>query len=85
MTVAVCIKCGAIKHGALTPCPDCRFTPEENEDKAKAMIVTDHFLSQADLEQIGERIKTGQPVKYPGEAVQEFIRQLEENPNIGSL
>jgi len=74
VTIAVCIKCGAIKHGALTPCSECRFTPEENEDKAKSMIATDHHLSEEDLEQIGQRIRAGQPVAYPKEAVADYIR-----------
>jgi hypothetical protein len=82
MTVALCIRCGAMKHGALTPCNDCGFDPDENEDKAKAMVLTDHFLPREELEAIAGRIKSGQPVIYPEEAVKEFIRTFEENPDI---
>ncbi len=42
------------------------------------MIATDHFLSHEDLEGIGERIRTGQPVHYPDDAVAKFVRQFEE-------
>lgn len=80
MTAAVCLKCGAIKHGALIACPSCQFLPEENLDKAQAMIVTDHYLSQADLEIIGNRVRDGLPVQFPEEAVQQYLELLEENP-----
>jgi hypothetical protein len=85
VTVAICIKCGATKHGALTPCRGCGFIPEQNEDKAKAMIVTYHFLSHADLEQMGDRIRRGLPVQYPEDAIQKYVKLLEENPGIGML
>jgi len=78
VTVAICIKCGTRKHGALTPCPECQFDPEENEDKAKSMILTDHFLSLDDLDGIGQRIRTGQAVKYPEEALADYVRMFEQ-------
>lgn len=77
MTVAICIRCGSKKHGALTPCPKCSFNPTENTDKAKAMILTDHLQSVEDLERIAERIRTGQSVVYPEEVVAEYKRAFE--------
>jgi len=82
MTVAVCIECGSIKHGALNPCTKCNFTPSDSEAKARSMIVTDHFLSRSDLDGIAERIRTGQLVTYPQEAVDDYIKMFEENPNL---
>jgi len=32
MTVAVCIQCGAIKHGAWTSCPECSSEPTDRSD-----------------------------------------------------
>jgi hypothetical protein len=82
VTIAVCIECGSIKHGALNPCTKCDYTPTDNESKARSMIVTDHFLSRSDLDGIAERIRNGQPITYPQEAVDDFIKMFEENPNI---
>ncbi len=82
MTVAVCTKCGVIKHGALTPCLKCQFDPELNEEKAKAMILTDHFLCKEELEKISKRIQNDQPVTYPDDIVQEYIQVLEEKQDI---
>jgi hypothetical protein len=74
-----------MKHGALTLCPNCRFDPELNEDKAKAMVLTDHFLSKEDLAGISERLRNGQPVTYPEDVVQEYIKTFEENSGIGRM
>lgn len=82
MTLAVCIQCGAMKLGALTPCLECQFDPQENEDKAKAMVLTDHFLPKHELETISKRIKADQPVTYPQDMIDEYIKAFEDNPNI---
>ena len=85
MTLAVCIRCGAMKVGALIPCRECQFDPEKNEDKAKSMVLTDHFFSQNELEKISERIRVGEAVTYPQGMVDEFVKTFEENPNFGKL
>jgi hypothetical protein len=78
MTAAVCIKCRARRHGALTLCPSCGFDSTESIDKAKSMILTDHILSHDDLERIGERIRTGLPVGYPEEAVDQYVKAFSQ-------
>jgi hypothetical protein len=78
VTVAICIKCGERKHGALTVCPRCRFDPTDTVDRAKSMIVTDHFLSVEDLHGIGERIRSGQSVTYPQDAIDEYAKLFKE-------
>ena len=85
MTLAVCTRCGAKKRGALTPCPDCQFDPTESDDKAKAMVLTDHYLSQENLEGISERIKAGKSIDYPMAEVQQLIQTFEENPEVGQI
>jgi hypothetical protein len=82
MTIAVCIKCGTIKLGALTPCTKCNFDPNTNEDKAKAMILTDHYLPQDQLKSIGENLQNGIEPKYPTDFLSEQIAFFEENPEI---
>lgn len=46
------------------------------------MIVTDHFLTRDDLDGIAERIHTGQPVTYPQDAVDDYIKMFDENANM---
>lgn len=83
MTVAVCIKCGAMKTGALSPCDQCGFDPHSDEDKARSVVLSDHHFPDEELARISERIKAGQPVAWPEEAVQRHIESFRENPNIG--
>jgi len=61
MTAAVCLKCGSMKLGALTPCLKCGYMPEDFEDQARAMILSDHFLDAHSLSSLGERIAKGDP------------------------
>jgi hypothetical protein len=49
------------------------------------MIVTDHFSSQIDLEQIGDRIRRGLPIQYPEDLVQRYVKLLEKGPGISKL
>lgn len=85
MTVAVCIRCGAKKHGALTPCFECQFDPAENTDKARSMILTDHFLSHEDLDGIGDRIQAGLAVSYPEDAIAEYVALFERDADKPSM
>ncbi len=80
MTTSVCIQCGAMKFGALTPCSSCQFVPELNEDKAKAMILTDHFLPKEELEKISKRLQAGQPVTYPEDMIKGYIKTFDRLP-----
>ncbi len=65
MTIAVCLRCGSIKWGALTVCQTCSHLPETTENKAKHVFLTDHYHNRAELEGIGETIKSGKTVHFP--------------------
>ena len=82
MTVAVCIKCGAMKRGALTQCIECHFYPHEHEDMGRSMVLTDHILSKDDLKAISERIKSGQSVTYTEDTVREYAEMFAKMPNV---
>ncbi len=69
MTVAVCLKCGAIKHGAFTPCSACRYTPDDDESLTKHLLVTDHYLSREELNAISARIKAGETITFDEESL----------------
>src|SRR5262249_27769294 len=70
MTVAVCLRCGALKHGAFARCPKCRYSPDDDETLTRHLLVTDHFLTREQLEAISERVKTGMPVEFPSELLE---------------
>ncbi len=55
MTAAVCLKCGCLKIGAFTECPDCGFSPETEDDQTKALALTDWSLGWDELNRISEK------------------------------
>ena len=56
MTAAVCLQCGARKIGALVPCLSCGYEPKEEEEQAKSVLLSDHYVSKEDLANVSERI-----------------------------
>ena len=77
VTIAVCLKCGAQKHGALTTCPACGYRPEDYEDQAKSIYLTDHYLSLEDLERVGRDIADGHTIRFDPEQVAQFAALIE--------
>lgn len=69
MTVAVCLKCGAFKHGAWTPCVACKYVPDDDESLTRHLLVTDHYLKQEQLQDVAQRVKRGEPVDFPPEVL----------------
>jgi|KBSSwiStaDraftv2_1062776.scaffolds.fasta_scaffold430210_2 hypothetical protein len=59
MSLAICIKCGARKIGAWTPCPFCGFRAVDVEDLARAMLLTDQAQSKQALKAAAKEIKQG--------------------------
>src|SRR4051794_19988325 len=70
MTVGVCLRCGALKHGAFNFCPKCHYTPDDDESLTKHLLITDHFLSREQLEAVSDRVKAGMPVEFPSDVLQ---------------
>ena len=86
MTIAICLKCGAFKHGAWTPCRKCGHLPSDEEDKAKHIIVTDHYFSKDDLEAASARIQEGKELQFSQEQVDQFKETLRTTklPSVGT-
>jgi hypothetical protein len=65
MTHAVCLKCGCVKRGALTPCPECGFDPSDDQMAvAKSLVLSDHHQSLEALKKASETIKAGGKVDF---------------------
>src|SRR5688572_23566229 len=77
MTMAICPKCGISKFGAFIPCP-CGATIENREDAARALILTDHYFSHEQLNEIGESIRAGGQVEIPAEMLESCCNTLGE-------
>ncbi len=70
MSLAVCLQCGATKHGALVPCVGCGHVVAEIEDRAWHLIVADD-LDPEGLSALSAHIASGgsAPEPDPGELV----------------
>jgi hypothetical protein len=61
MTVAVCVKCGAIKHGAFNPCVACGERPASEDDLVYSLVLTDHYFPAETLQGISASMLAGKP------------------------
>jgi len=77
MTIAICIKCGAEKFGALVPCEECGFFPSDMVDRAKSTVLSDHHLEISELHRVGQEIRDGKEPQLPQELVDEYIALYE--------
>ncbi|HEY8211477.1 MAG TPA: hypothetical protein VIG99_28530 [Myxococcaceae bacterium] len=77
MTLAVCLRCGGKKVGAFTVCPGCGFEPKSQDESARSLLLSDHYLKPADLEEAGARIARGEDVSPPPELLAQVVQLIE--------
>ncbi len=63
--VAICHKCGALKSVPAQKCGACGCGPVNDDDLALAFMLTDRFLSQEKLAEIGHLIRDGKRFELP--------------------
>ena len=79
MTVAICLRCGSEKHGALTLCPKCKFVPGTDEDMACSLALTDHYFDREKLRQIGLDITVGKRPQLAPRTKEMLIKTIRES------
>jgi hypothetical protein len=77
MTIAVCVHCGFIKHGAFGACGSCGSFPESETELAYSLVLTDHYFSAEVLEEISAAMLAGKPYpRLPPEQEQHFRQMI---------
>jgi hypothetical protein len=77
MTVAVCVKCGAIKHGAFNACGACGERPLSEDELTYSLVMTDHYFSVEDLNGMSAAMLSGKPrPSLPPEQEAQFKEML---------
>ena len=80
MNRAICLQCGSGKPGSLSQCPRCGFKPEDTEDKAKSVLLSDRCASMASLEKAGKRIAAGQKLQFDEADVHKWSDVIDSIP-----
>jgi hypothetical protein len=73
LTIAICLKCGATKFGALTPCEACAHMPGTERDVIYSMALSDHYMDVAKLQELADLIKRGRQLQLP-QAQEDMLR-----------
>ena len=80
MTVAVCIRCGARKKGALSTCDWCGFDPQTSEDQAKAILLSDRNMTPEQLEVVSQKIEADERPEFDEAACDELAEYIRQHP-----
>ncbi|WIG94387.1 hypothetical protein [Myxococcus sp. SDU36] len=80
MTLAVCVRCGNSKVGAFTPCAGCGLDPAahgtERTLQARSLLLTERYLPGGELEELGRKIRKGEPVSYDAGLLAQITEDL---------
>ena len=81
MTIAVCLKCGGLKHGAFSPCTKCGRSLQNAQELAQSMAFTSHGYSFQELEEIGAEIaKTGEIPIIAERRQRDLLNAMQSSP-----
>jgi len=78
MTVAVCIRCGAMKFGAWTEGKTCGYEPKTCIDRAKSLIAADHYFPHEYLKGAASRLRQGYPLIFSDEQIKTIAFDIEK-------
>ena len=80
MTIAVCIRCGNEKRGALTACEQCTFDPQKPEDQARSIAFSDHYMTHDQLRNASNAIRLGEKPRFDSMLVNQIEQELRSSP-----
>lgn len=69
MTLAICLKCGSEKAGALLACAGCGTTPRSNGELALSLVLTDHLSSKTQLAHYSHELRNHLKLSVPSDAL----------------
>lgn len=78
MTQSICIFCGSRKFGAFSVCDNCATEPNDEDQFAKSLLLTDHFYSLEELDEFGEHISAGGTCAYAPNLVEGFVKAIRD-------
>ena len=81
MTLAICLKCGAEKRGAFTTCTACGYVPQEPEDMAKSLLLSDHNMNHQDLAAVAASIRAGLQPQFNSDQLEEVASTIGQDFN----
>jgi hypothetical protein len=88
MTTAVCFRCGELKFGAFCPCDKCGETPASDDELVLSLAMTDHYFDKATLEEMGQKVREGDPPHLDPESREQLLqvlRQVRAAPGVTGL
>lgn len=74
MRPSLCFSCGGKKFGILSPCGHCKVSPTEEDEIALSLLMTDHYMTLKELENLSQQLMRGEPRPFVDEKTKEQLR-----------
>lgn len=78
MTLAICKNCGKEKWGAFNECDRCGFVPNNEDELAESLILSDHYFDKETLNNISLAFQSGKPPKIDEHSKEKIKSQLHQ-------
>ena len=78
MTKAVCFNCGELKHGAFTICKGCQARPAGEAEMVRSLGLSDHYLTQEQIDQAVKLIKKGEPIQFQEDQLELLTQEVKK-------
>ena len=81
MALAICLKCGHEKTGALAVCPGCGYEPgDDRVAHAKSLLLSDHHALPDELRAASAVIRSGGTPAFDRHRLSSLVGELERAP-----
>ncbi|MBN8728166.1 MAG: hypothetical protein J0H15_10775 [Xanthomonadales bacterium] len=78
MAMAICLKCGSAKSGALTACGSCNAAPRTNSEYAVSLALSDYVSTRDQLAQYSHELRNAKKLSVPREALTQAFGALKD-------
>ena len=83
--MAICLKCGSVKSGALDACRKCGAAPRTKSEYAVSLALSDHLSTKEQLAQYSHELRNSKKLSVPREALAQALDALKDSQLLAML
>lgn len=77
--IAVCVYCGALKHGSFNVCDECNLQPFGERMLAESLYMSEHYVTDESLHVLSRIINDGDIPPFDEDLIEKLIGYVREN------
>lgn len=77
--IAVCVYCGALKHGSFSMCEECNLQPFGERLLAESLYMSEHYFLDEGLHALSKIIREGNTPPFEEDVIERLIEDIRLN------